>query len=147
MREVVSIRSDGSREVKQYCDDESLTQQHFAEDCDIDKIVSRYKRAGIDIDKLNGYLDLTGASFDDVSEVPSYQDCMEVVINAENAFMMLPAHIRKQFDNDPGQFLDFANDPANTEAMIQMGLSEKPVVGGTTTPVSEAVEAVAPLPT
>ena len=40
-------------------------------------------------------------------------------------FMALPSKVRREFDDDPGTFLDFANDPKNTDRMIELGLVKK----------------------
>jgi phage internal scaffolding protein len=44
------------------------------------------------------------------------------LIAAQNAFKTLPASIRKEFNNDPSQVIDFLNNPANKDKAIELGL-------------------------
>lgn len=98
----------------------SLTVQSEVENCDINVIVDRYAKTGL-LPVMN-----QSPVYGDVSDAPTYQDALHVVIEAQKAFNSLPANIRKQFDNDPAQFLAFVDDPANGDALIQMGLREQP---------------------
>ncbi len=98
---------------------ESRTQQHMAAECDINNIVQRYMETGI--------LDHTSRkkpSYGDVASGMDFQEAMQTVTAAREMFGALPSSIRREFDNDPAKFLDFANDPANAEALVEMGLSE-----------------------
>ena len=96
-----------------------FVQQHDAADCDINNIMARYERDGVvtHVNRYQGqYGDFTGAV--------DYQSALHLVYDAQDCFMSLPANIRKKFDNDPGQFFDFVSDPANADAMIEMGLAK-----------------------
>ena len=37
----------------------------------------------------------------------------------------MPAEVRDRFQNDPGRFLEFANDASNYEEALKMGLAIK----------------------
>ena len=50
---------------------------------------------------------------------------MQIVATANSMFQDLPSSIRNQFQNDPGQFLDFVQDPENLEEMREMGLANQ----------------------
>lgn len=96
----------------------SKTKQAFKDECDINNIVARYKRTGaIDHFAEHGpqYGDFTG---------PTFTDAMNTVTAANRMFQDLPANLRKRFENDPVQFLDFVQDPANAEEMYQLGLAD-----------------------
>ena len=58
---------------------------------------------------------------------------MNVIRAAEEAFNAMPAEVRDRFQNDPGRFLEFANDASNYEEALKMGLAikrpEKAAVG------------------
>ncbi len=105
-------------------DEISLTEQHHKDSCDINKIMGRYRKTGV-IDHLNKHGPLYG-------EIPSIglQEATEIVEKADEMFNDLPSHIRNKFDNKPGEFLDFVQDPANLEEMRELGLSKEdaPVV-------------------
>ena len=102
---------------------ESRTRQEMADECDINQIMRRYEKSGV-ISHVNRasprYLELDG--------VPDFQASLDLLKNAEEAFMRLPARARATFDNDPRKFVDFASDPANIDDMRAWGLAppEKP---------------------
>lgn len=96
----------------------SMADQSQAVDCDINVLMARYQKTGLmpqNPEKVPRYLDL--------SDVPSFQDAMDLMLRAEEAFMSLPAIVRKEFDNDPGKFVGFAEDPENLGKMREWGLA------------------------
>jgi phage internal scaffolding protein len=99
--------------------DPGKTDPSHAKDADINNIIATYVRTGV----------LPGNEgpqiFADVSDVPSYQDALQTVINAENAFMTLDAKTRKKFDNDPEEMLRFLSNPANREEATTLGMISK----------------------
>lgn len=110
--------------VQLICNDVSLTKQAFKEDCDINNIFKRWKKDAV-VTHLNRYQ----GRYEDVSGAESYQDSLNAVMAADEAFSSLPASIRKRFENDPGKFLDFALDESNLDEMVKMGLAKpKPSV-------------------
>lgn len=50
-----------------------------------------------------------------------FHTAMNHVVQAEREFNELPAHIRARFQNDAGLFLDFFNDPKNSEEAAKLG--------------------------
>lgn len=101
----------------------SLTRQEFADECDINTIMARYEKTGGQMPvpgREPQYLDLTG--------LPDFQAAMQMMIDADNAFMSLPAGIRRDFDNDPAKFVEFAEDRKNLDQLREWGLAppEKP---------------------
>lgn len=102
---------------------ESLTHQSMAPECDINRIMAKWQKTGV-IEHANTYQ----GQYGDFAETPTYQEAMNVVIESQEMFMTLPSSVRRQFDNDPGQFLAFAVDPQNGEKMIEMGLATPSVI-------------------
>lgn len=100
--------------------EEDKAQQQFKDECDINKIMKRFEKTGILPENLHQ------AVYGDFSEVPSYLDSLNIVNNAQDLFFSLSSRIRAQFDNDPGQFLNFALDPSNSEELVKMGLATLP---------------------
>lgn len=98
-------------------DKPTRTKQAFIEECDINQIMARYESTGI-IDHLNPAQPIYG----DASAIPDYREALEVVMNAEEAFMSLPATVRREFDNDPAMMLEFIQNPANRERCVELGL-------------------------
>jgi len=96
------------------------TQQSFKDDSDINNIMERYLQTGmIDYVKENQphYADVTGLEF---------QTCMNKIVEASEMFDALPAKIRKRFNNEPAEFLDFVQDDANRDEAITLGIIAKP---------------------
>lgn len=114
------------RRVGLICKDEGRVKQSFKDQCDINKILKKFKKVvGKDfLSTFNGY---QGGQFADVTNVPDLQNAMEIVARAEGNFMTLPAMVRKRFDNDPLVFAAFATDPKNLDEMVNLGLAKKPV--------------------
>ena len=75
---------------------ESLTQQHFQEECDIYNIIKRHDRNGIIEHVQRGQ-----ARYGDFSEVTDYREALDLVQDANNEFMKIPSDIRKKFNNNP----------------------------------------------
>lgn len=109
-----------SAETSLVFEDESLTQQHMANDADINEIVRRFgitgqMPTGV---RLPTYGDFTG--------VGDYRTALEAVQAAQDEFMELPADLRARFNNDPQLYLDFAENPANQEEIYNLGLATRP---------------------
>ena len=103
----------------------SMTEQHHKDSCDVIKILNQYDRTG-----LITHVNQSTAQYGDFTEINEYQESLELVNSATNAFMELPSEIRKKFENDPGLFFEFATNPANKAELVEMGLayaSEEPV--------------------
>ena len=103
--------------------EESVVQQQFAEDVDINTIVRRFGLTGtvpvVDVQPIVGGF----------AEVFDYQSALNAVLAAEEAFMQVPGDIRARFEHDAGKFLAFVDDPANADELVRLGL-RKPVEVG-----------------
>lgn len=100
------------------CSDESLTDESFKEECDINTIVRNFGLTGQLPDNIRTPLE------GDFTEVVDYQTALNMVIAADAAFMELPSEVRERFANDPAKFVAFASDPANLEECRKMGLAD-----------------------
>lgn len=105
------------KRVQLHFNDESLTHQSFKDECDINNIVKKYKRTGI-VTHVTSKV----SRYDDLSDVPTFHEAMNIVASATQEFEQLPAALRKRFANDPAQFLDFVHDPKNVPEMRELGL-------------------------
>lgn len=101
----------------------TLTQQHAKAECDINNILRQYDRTGVIT-----HVAKAAGQYGDFTAVNEYQESLNMVIAAQEAFMELPSGIRKQFANDPGAFFEFATDPANADQMVALGLANPPQV-------------------
>lgn len=99
------------------CPEPTRAQQQFAEECDINTIVERFGLTG----QLpqNAKTPLNG----DFVEVQDYQSALNKMIEADKAFMLLPAKIRAEFQNDAGKFVDFVSDEKNIEKAREWGFA------------------------
>jgi len=100
--------------------EESMTQQSDKDDADINIIMSRFQKSGqlpqVKLEPL--YADFT--------DTPDYRTAVEMIQQADEAFSMIPARIRAQFDNNPQEFIAYALNPAkeNREQMAKWGLTQ-----------------------
>lgn len=100
--------------------EKSLTKQEFKDECDVNKIVSKYDKTGI-LTHINNnkpvFMDTTGID---------YREALHTVIDANKAFDELPSILRKRFSNDPALMLEFLQDSSNLDEAIKLGLVEPP---------------------
>lgn len=97
----------------------SMTRQEFSEECDINTIMARYEETGV-VSHINKrepmYIDFTMLPGDLAGMLAQLK-------LGEDAFMSLPASVRKEFDNNAINFVDFASDPENLDKMREWGLA------------------------
>lgn len=105
-----------SNESGVHCEDASLAQQHYAEECDINTILRKFNVTGIlpESPLSPRYGDFTG--------IYDYQSALNAVIAAEDGFMTLPAETRAKFGNDPEQLINFLADEGNRAEAEKLGL-------------------------
>lgn len=99
--------------------DPSLTQQSMAADADINNIMKKYIKTGVLPNMIKA-----DPQYGDFSSVPDLIEAHQIIAKAEEQFMALPSGVRKEFDNDPGNFLEFVHDPRNSDRLVKMGLTE-----------------------
>lgn len=118
---MTNIRKPYDKHVRFYTEirGESRTKQSFQDECNINTIMAKYAKTGL-IDHVGKY----GGSYGDLPAEVDYQTALNAIMKAKECFASLPAGIRTRFENDPAQFLEFVEDPANAEEMIEIGLAE-----------------------
>jgi len=114
---------------------ESRVKQSFKDECDINRIMSRYQNTGV-----MEFLNKREARYADVSAL-DYQEACNLVAGANSMFHGLPSALRARFDNEPAQLLAFLDNPANLQEAIALGLVNPPPVGS---PVEPSAEPAAP---
>lgn len=114
----------------------SMTRQEFAQECDVNEIIRKNPNVGM-VPPLPG----VSPQYYDFTEMPSnLQDSLNLMMDAEEAFMRLPALARKEFDNDPLRFIEFASSRDNLPKMREWGLADPEKVE----PAPQKVEVVNP---
>lgn len=98
---------------------DSRTRQEFADECDINNIMRRYEKAGVVT-----HFSPRQPKYMDLSNLPDFQNSMNMMIEAKASFMSLPARVRKEFDNDPAKFVEFASNSENIDKLREWGLAE-----------------------
>lgn len=100
-------------------DEPSMTRQEFAADCDINVLMAHYEKNAIvpPQNKLQ-------PQYFDASSVPDFRDALDIAREAQDAFMRVPAVVRKELDNDVYKFVEYAQDEGNLEQLRKWGLAE-----------------------
>ena len=108
-----------SNESGLHCEDASLAQQHFKEECDINTILQKFNITGLLPEQTLSprYGDFTG--------IGDYHTAMNRVIAVQEEFEALPAQIRARFENDPQQLIEFLDNSENRPEAEKLGLVEK----------------------
>jgi phage internal scaffolding protein len=101
------------------CEEPSLAQQHFKEECDINTILQKFNITGLLPEQPLSprYGDFTG--------IGDYHTAMNRVIAVQDEFGALPAQIRARFNNDPAQLIEFLENSQNRPEAEELGLVEK----------------------
>lgn len=114
-------RDNGTWGVKTFTGNQSNVQTNLQSQTEIKNILKKYQHTG----QLP--INQNKALYDDFSEVVSYQEAQNLIINAEEQFSNLTAPVRKRFGNDPENFLQFCNDPDNADELIKLGLAPEKI--------------------
>jgi len=99
-------------------EEENRTEQHHKDEVNINNIVKRHgheliaKTAALQQFK---YDDVVGNDF---------QETMNIIIKAQDSFQSVPSDIRKQFNNNPAEFMDYIHNPENKEQLVAWGMME-----------------------
>lgn len=117
---------------------ESLTQQHFADEVDIENIVRRFGLTG----QLPTSAAAAKAVYGDFTGIEDYQSAIDRVAEIGARFHSLPAQFREQFKNDPGELVSFASKHSEEELEAVFGRAiapAEPVAPAAPAPVAPVV--------
>ena len=96
------------------------TMQSSKDECDINQIMKRFEKTGQLPETIK-----SDPQYGDFSSLPDFQDSLHIVQKSEDQFSKLSARVRARFENDPAKFLEFAQNPANAQEMVDLGLALK----------------------
>lgn len=121
---------------------ESMAQQSFKEECDINVILRRFAVTGEMPDNVRV------PQYGDFEESFDFMSAMNVIRDAQEAFAAMPSDVRDRFANDPARFVDFVNHEGNYEEAVKMGIAIKRPVSDlpNPSPAPAATEPVNPAP-
>lgn len=100
---------------------DGLTIQSAKDECDINKIIAKYQKTG-----LVQHIAVHGPNYGEYDAV-DFQTAMETIAAGQEMFLELPSSVRKRFNNDPSQFMEFVNDPETTLEDLQRHGLTRPV--------------------
>lgn len=96
--------------------------------------MAKYQKTGV-IDHVNTHSANYGfATSEDLHE------SLNMIQIANDMFDDLPSKARTKFNNDPGTFLDFVQDPKNKSELYNLGLSDYPIIEDTPDIIPEKVQ-------
>lgn len=101
------------------CKDESLAQQNQKDEADINTIVRRFGLTGKMPENYRA------PSYGDFTGITDYHSALNAVKQAEEAFMLLPAEIRAEFDNNPQDLILAVENPEERPRLEELGIFKK----------------------
>ena len=101
------------------CEEPSLAQQHFKDECDINNILRQFNITGLLPEST------LSPRYGDFSGIVDYHTALNAVIAADSEFERLPAQLRARFNNDPEQLINFISDENNRSEAEQLGLVDR----------------------
>ena len=99
-----------------------ITEQAHKKETDINWLLKDYMKTGL-MKHAKNY----EGQYDDVSAI-DFENAMNTVAQVNTMFEELPSAFRKEFENNPSKFLEFAQNPENMPKLEAMGI-EKGVDG------------------
>lgn len=93
-----------------------LTEQSHKDECDINLILEDYTRTG-----FIRHAKQNEGRYDDVTSV-DFEAAMNTVASVKSMFETLPGIIRKEFNHNPSQFLDYVQQPENVLELSKRGI-------------------------
>lgn len=105
-----------SDETGLFCEDESLAVQAAEEESNINTIVRRFGLTG----QLPDQVAMPRSG--DFTNIPDFHTAMNLIRQAQEEFVRVPAEIRARFNNDPQAFMQFIEDEGNRDEARKLGL-------------------------
>lgn len=97
-------------------DEENFVQQQFADEVNINNVVEKFAKTG-QIHYLN-----EGKPNYGIAEPITYEEALQTVIEAQDAFDELPAKVRERYNHDPAQFMKAVHTEGNEIELYDLGL-------------------------
>lgn len=108
----------GRRKIEKVFTDKTRTQQNYKEDSDVNNVMKRFNRTGVLTTGMQGNRQPMFGNFTSMD----FQSMMNTLVDAQQAFAMLPSRIRGRFKNDPYQVVRFVENPDNYDEAVRLGL-------------------------
>ena len=114
------------------CEDLSLTQQHFKDECDLNLIMERATSTG-------EFPPERPTFYGDFTDMMDFQTLSAKMLSAQKEFDNLPANIRDRFYNNPANLIDFMSNDSNLPEAIALGLVDDPKTSRNSSPLDVTV--------
>lgn len=111
----------------------SLTEQSHRDEVKIQNIIKRHQTTGM-VTHLNHRQPL----YQDFTNAPDFYKAQKIIADANSVFEEVPAKIRQQFNNDPGKYLEFVQNPDNREEMENLGIDSSHIPEDYVKPLTDA---------
>jgi len=112
----------GGRRQHRACGKEfGAAKQEFRDEADINRILSRYRAAGISPEQI----DRRGFAFGDDTGYKTYAEAHEALEVAKEHFLKLPPEIRLELGNDPGRYAELASEDGVRKVLERIGKKER----------------------
>mgnify|MGYP000403396728 CR=1 FL=1 len=86
------------------------TKQAYKDQCDVNKIIEKASRG-----ESLSHLERHGGIYGDFTDMPDLLEAQARLARGQEIFDELPASVRKEFNNSPGEFFAYVNDPDNID--------------------------------
>lgn len=106
--------------VQFFSDKPSRTQQHMKNECDVNSILEKYRKTG-----MINHIQQRQPKYADFSSYQDFKSNLDMVKETFAQFEQLPAHLRKRFQNNPEQLIEFLHDDSNYDEAVKLGLVTK----------------------
>lgn len=97
--------------------DVMVTKQSHKDECDINRILKQFQRTGIITHVQNAR-----PTYEDLPSDVDFQESLNTILTAEEAFSGLPSKVRAHFNNNPAELLAALNDPAQADQLRDFGI-------------------------
>lgn len=116
---MVLVRPDGSKRVYlDFSNEKCITEQSHLGQTDVGYLVNQFLRSGQPAPLMDGV-------FNDYTDMPSYQECLNMVQDIDHIFENLPIAVKTAFDQSPALFMQALEDPSQRERLTELGVFER----------------------
>lgn len=132
---IVTKRDNGTLDVSlSFEGDPGKTEQSHKDSTDISYLLNNYVQSG-EQPKIPEQV------FQDFSDLPDYQTCLNIVKDIDHLFNSLPIEVKSAYDQNPALFMQAVEDPAQRERLVALGVFNAPEGDPVNPPVFDPAEA------
>lgn len=103
------------------CGEETKVQQHFKDQCDINKIARSVEATG-----SSDHVKMARERYGDFTEILDIGVNMDKAAKAQQLYEQLPVEMRKKTGNSIPEFFKYIQNPENLDECVKWGIFDKP---------------------